>query len=101
VSITESNNDFLTGNEMITSCQDCKTKCCKTGPGPYKRVPQHQYLKNFESHKNYNVACEHFDLVTEKCEVWNTPRLPRDCAQYVCHVRSYSEKELKEISELP
>jgi len=87
-------------NKMIKSCQECKTKCCKTGPGPYERIPVHIFLKNFESHVNYNKVCEHFDLYIEKCEVWTSPQLPLDCKQYVCHVREFSEDELKKISKL-
>lgn len=82
---------------MIKSCKECKTKCCKTGPGPYKKIPNYKYLKNFESHKNYNKACVNFDLDTEKCNLWGSYLLPLDCRVYVCHVREYSGKELQEI----
>jgi len=82
---------------VIKSCQECKTKCCKTGPGPYRRVLKYKYLKNFESHKNYNVACASFDLKTEKCSLWGTHLLPLDCRVYVCHSREYSKQELFDI----
>lgn len=82
---------------MIQSCQECKTKCCKVGPGPYDQIPVDQYLENFESFKNYNKVCIHFSIKTGLCGLWNSDLLPDDCRNYVCFVREFSEQELAAI----
>lgn len=85
---------------MISSCSDCKTKCCRTGPGPYEAVPPLQYLEDFEHTENYNKVCDNFDLETERCLVWGTYLLPIQCRIYVCHLRTYAELELLEIKAI-
>lgn len=85
---------------MISSCSDCKTKCCRSGPGPYNKVSVEDWvLRKVEGSKRYNTACEHFNTDTEECEVWETA-LPLQCAVYVCGVRTYTGEELEKIDEL-
>jgi len=80
---------------MIDSCMDCKSNCCRVGPGPYEVIPVEQYLYNFERSNNYNKKCEHLD--NGLCRVWGTDKFPIDCAIYVCHVREFSPGELNAI----
>ena len=83
---------------MIKSCTDCKTKCCKTGPGPYKIRKVDTYLDNFGTPENYNTKCEHFTR-SGKCRVWGTRDLPLECRTYVCTNRQYSKKEMDVIKQ--
>lgn len=85
---------------MISSCNDCKTKCCKIGPGPYVVLRPSEFLEKFEMPENYNTVCKNFNLEQEKCRVWGTYRLPIECRLYVCHLRSYTENELDEIKAI-
>lgn len=85
---------------MIKSCDECKSKCCKTGPGPYEPVDKKEYLFNARGSKKYNIKCEHFDEETEKCEIWNTKKLPVVCRIYVCSNREYSAEELVQIDNV-
>lgn len=82
---------------MIKSCKDCKTKCCKSGPGPYKKVSAHEWLQEVQGSKKYNSMCENFDGATEQCKIWHSPELPVVCRTYVCGIREYSEEELRNI----
>jgi len=83
---------------MISSCQKCKTKCCRTGPGPvWKKMKVHKYLDNFSTPTVYNRVCENFQVKTGHCALWGTPKLPVECRVYVCTTRSYTKKELSDI----
>jgi len=84
---------------MIDSCQQCTTNCCQHGPGPHKIVKMQTYLDNFEDPKGYNQRCEHLGN-DGKCGIWNTPKLPEECRTFVCHIRKFSKKELKRISQV-
>lgn len=81
---------------MISSCADCKTKCCKTGPGPYKTLKVREYLENFCYPDSYNTRCEHLSK-SGKCKIWQTPEFPTECRTHVCQHRKYSKQELKDI----
>jgi len=85
---------------MIKSCKECKNKCCKRGPGPYKKVDVRTYLDTFCHHTGYNLMCENLDEETEECKVWGTLLLPVACSTFVCHQRRYTKKELKFIAEV-
>jgi len=84
---------------MIKSCKECKTKCCKVGPGPYKTKPFDEFYSEAATHVGYNTVCENFDLDTELCRVWKTA-LPLECQVYVCHVKEYTDIDLKLIKML-
>jgi hypothetical protein len=56
--------------KLIDSCADCKSICCQTGPGPYKRVTPEEYLENFGTTDNYNKECG--ALFDGKCNLWGT-----------------------------
>jgi len=84
---------------MIKSCKDCKTKCCKTGPGPYKTYKVETYLGRFETAEGYNTKCENL-MSNGNCKLWGTPRLPEECRIHVCTVRQFSKDELKKINQV-
>jgi len=83
---------------MIDNCQDCKTKCCSVGPGPYETIDHEVFLLNYGENDNYNKKCK--ALVDDKCIFWGTDKMPLDCRIYVCQVRSFSESELKNIAKI-
>ena len=84
---------------MISSCEECKTKCCKSGPGPFRDVSANDWLyQKQKGSKRYNTKCENFDLETEQCTVW--PNAPFVCRVFVCGVRLYSRAELRRIDKL-
>jgi hypothetical protein len=85
---------------MIDSCRACITKCCKAGPGPYRRVKVQDWLFNLQGSKKYNTFCEHFDLAKETCNAWGSGKLPLTCRVYICSKRTFSETELAEIDFL-
>lgn len=80
---------------MIDSCSDCKTICCKHGPGPWKKLPPKEYLSNYGIADSYNTQCE--KLVNGGCSIWDKPEFPVECRAHICHVRKFSKKELKQI----
>lgn len=75
-------------------------KCCKTGPGPYKEVKPEVYNYEANNPKGYNTKCMYFNEETEKCDAWNTNKVPSLCKTWICWLREYSSKELKAISKL-
>lgn len=80
---------------MISSCAQCTTKCCKSGPGPYKEVSAVDWLSMKQKGSDrYNTRCENFDEEEETCRVWDTTSLPIACKVFVCGVRTYTKKEL-------
>jgi len=82
---------------VINSCSDCTTKCCRSGPGPYKVVSSSDWLSHKQKgSERYNTKCEHFD--GDKCMVWD--RAPFVCKVFVCGQRTYTEQELDEIDRL-
>jgi len=83
---------------MIDNCGDCKTKCCRAGPGPYKKMPPEMFLANYGEFENYNVQCEAF--VDEKCSLWGTPEMPLECRIFVCPTKTYTDLELNKIAKL-
>lgn len=84
---------------MIKSCSECKTKCCKTGPGPYKSVSVNDWLTHKDhGSKRYNTKCEHFDENNETCKIWKNA--PLACKTFICSVRSYNRSELREIDRI-
>lgn len=85
---------------MIKSCAECTSKCCKTGPGPYKKLSPEEYLEVFGLSDAYNKACKHHNLKTGHCNVWGTPGLPIECRTYVCQTREYSDLELDTIDNI-
>lgn len=82
---------------MISSCKDCTTKCCRSGPGPYKKVSAKAWLEELQGSEKYNSACENFDQDTGMCKIWNTGDVPIVCKTYVCGIRTYSKEELEDI----
>lgn len=82
---------------MIKSCQECKTKCCKNGPGPYKPLPFNEWFDKAVTYNGYNTKCENFNEESGNCDVWSTPQLPLACIVYVCGMREYSKEELENI----
>jgi len=83
---------------MINSCSECKTKCCKIGPGPHKSVPVLEWMESQNLlGEIYNTRCENFNMDTEQCSLWNKPEMPGFCRTFICHNREYSEQELSEI----
>lgn len=85
---------------MIKSCSECKTPCCRVGPGPYVAKPFPEYYENSAIYKGYNTKCEWFDEETSKCTVWGTKKLPVECKIYVCTSREYSKEELQKIKRI-
>lgn len=84
---------------MITSCQDCKTNCCKIGPGPYRKLSPVDYLENFGTISAYNTKCTALkDDGT--CNLWGTSKFPDECRTYVCQVRSFTKNELAAIRKV-
>ena len=84
---------------MINSCKDCKSVCCKTGPGPYDALPPREYLDNFGDISAYNTKC--MALSNEGgCNLWGTPQFPIECRVYVCQTRSFTKKELSDIEHV-
>lgn len=83
---------------MVKNCASCKTKCCKTGPGPYRSLPAKKYLERFGDAGAYNTKCE--NLKKGKCSVWKTPDFPVECFIYVCQTRTYTKDELKKIESV-
>ena len=84
---------------LVSSCSDCKTKCCKFGPGPYKRLPPHEFLENYGSIDGYNTRCNKLTN-SGKCKLWGTPVLPIECRIFVCQNKKFTKKELKSISDI-
>lgn len=84
---------------MIKSCRQCQKKCCKTGPGPYKKLPPEEYLENFGHTDAYNTQCE---ALTDNgmCSIWKSPEFPIECRTYVCQSREYSQEELDTIENV-
>lgn len=80
---------------MITSCSECPTPCCKTGPGPYKILPPLEYLEEWSTVNRYNTKCSQF--FRGKCKIWGTKHFPAECRSHVCHLRSYTKQELAVI----
>ena len=85
------------GAKMIDSCAECKTNCCKIGPGPYRIVSPREYVERFGDLPSYNTECAALDSKSERCTLWGTPEFPEECKTYICHVRSFSKSELSEI----
>lgn len=83
-------------SKSISSCKECKDKCCETGPGPYKALKPLKYLDNYGTCESYNTKCEGLTR-SGKCKYWGTNTLPSECRSYVCQTRSYTKKELKAI----
>lgn len=84
---------------MISSCKECKTKCCRSGPGPYKSVDMRDWLLHTKRGSGrYNTKCQFFNEETELCNVWEIA--PNICKTYVCGVRTYTPKELEDIDKL-
>jgi hypothetical protein len=81
---------------MISSCKDCKSICCKTGPGPHKPLMPDEYLENFGTTDAYNTKC-----VALKddglCSLWGSAKFPMECRTYVCQSRTFKPAELKKI----
>ena len=85
---------------MIDNCGDCKTKCCRSGPGPYKKVSAHDWLHVLQGSEKYNSMCENLDQDKGICKEWNTGNVPIVCKTYVCGIRTYSKEELENIDWL-
>lgn len=85
---------------MISSCNECTTKCCRSGPGPYKKISVHQWLYQAQGSNKYNKACEHYDEMLGLCKEWNTGNAPILCKTYVCGIRTYTKEELRDIDKL-
>ena len=84
---------------MIDSCKDCKSICCKTGPGPFEELEPEDYLDNFGTTDSYNTKCSALDK-DDKCELWGTSDFPLECRTYVCQNRSFSKEELDTLNKL-
>jgi len=84
---------------MINNCGDCKTNCCKSGPGPYKIVTAKEAVEHWGMTRSYNTKCQYLSRAGN-CNVWGTSDLPIECATYVCHVREYSKKQINYIQKL-
>lgn len=82
---------------MISSCAECRTKCCRTGEPPYRKVSMEDWLrvKHWGS-KRYGIACEHF-TDDEKCGIWD--EAPIICRIFVCGVRTFTKEELDQIDQ--
>lgn len=85
---------------MIDNCGDCKTKCCRSGPGPYRIVPPKAWLFKLQGSQKYNSMCANFDPEKGICKAWNTGDIPIVCKTYVCGLRTYSKEELEKIDYL-
>lgn len=84
---------------MISSCSECQTKCCRSGPGPYKAVSVEDWLSHkHKGSQRYNTKCEHFEETTGMCKIWN--RAPIVCKTFVCGIRTYTRAELRYIDKL-
>ena len=84
---------------MISSCAECTTKCCRSGPGPYKAVSMSDWLSAKQTGSDrYNTKCEHFKEDTGMCGIW--PNTPLICKTYVCGVRTFTRAELRRIDKL-
>jgi len=86
-------------DQMIKSCKECKTVCCKIGPGPHVPIESEDFLEEYDNISNYNKQC--IELSDDnKCTLWNSNSLPIECRQFVCCQREYSEQELKTIAHV-
>jgi hypothetical protein len=87
---------------MISSCAECTNRCCYNGPGPYKKVPFDSWYDNSTKPQGYNTMCEDYDEESGKCSIWKskTKGLPIACIVFVCGNRSYTEKELADITAM-
>lgn len=83
---------------MISSCEDCKDSCCRTGPGPYKKLAPEDYLENFGDIASYNTKCT--ALRNGQCTLWGTADLPVSCRIYVCQTKTYTAQELEIIDSV-
>ena len=84
---------------MISSCAECTTKCCRSGPGPYKTVSVDDWLSHKpKGSERYNTKCEHFNEERGICNIWENA--PIVCKVFVCAIRTYSKQELKRIDRL-
>jgi len=90
---------FNKGQKLVKSCVQCKSNCCKLGPGPYKTLKPEDYLENFADPQGWNTKC---DGLTEdlKCRYWGTPKLPVECRTFVCNNKLFSKKDLKLIDDV-
>jgi hypothetical protein len=85
--------------KLIKSCKECKLKCCKFGPGPYKLFEPAEFFKIYENAEAYNTKCSYY-LRSGKCKAWGTSKLPQECRSHMCHLRSFTKKELDIISRV-
>ena len=84
---------------LIKSCAECKTKCCKFGPGPYKLLRPKDFFDVYMTAEGYNIKCNQLKR-NGKCSVWGTKDLPEECRSHVCHVKAYNKKELNIINAI-
>jgi len=84
---------------MISSCTDCKTSCCKFGPGPWKAIDSVKFLDDYNTPESYNTRCANLKE-DGRCNVWGTTMLPSECRSFVCSVRKFSKAELKKIDQV-
>lgn len=84
---------------LVSSCEDCKQKCCQFGPGPYKILAPEKFLENYNYADAYNTKCA--ALTSDgRCSVWGTEDFPIACRVHVCTNRSFTEEELKKIDQV-
>jgi len=86
-------------NKMISSCSDCKTVCCKFGPGPYRVLEPTAFLDEYGLPEAYNTKCSGL-TDDSKCSYWDTPKLPVECRWHICSVRTFSQKEFEEMDTI-
>lgn len=92
-------DNTVTINSLVTSCKDCKTVCCKTGPGPHRKKTPEEYLENFGTVEAYNTKCMALGE-DNLCTLWGTPDFPVECRTYICQSRYFSHEELKTINQV-
>lgn len=86
-------------SELVNSCFECKSVCCKHGPGPYRSLPPEDYLENFSTTEAYNTKCMALGD-DNKCTLWGTKDFPHVCRTHVCNQRIFTKEELKKIEEV-
>ncbi len=86
--------------EVVNSCEDCKSKCCASGPGPYKPLRFEDWYETSISSEGYNTKCENFLTTSGRCMVWGTAQLPIACLLYVCGNKKLSKKKLQIMTDV-
>lgn len=90
---------FLLPKKRISSCTQCKTVCCKFGPGPYEVLEPEDFTGSWCDSGNYNTKCSGL-ADSGGCKYWNMPNLPMECRTFICQIRLFSKEELESVEKV-